>query len=81
MSKLLIETNLFQKILDTFFKAKAAGKENEFLSKLKKHDDEIGQAFDDLDTQIRQNSINLSKRLKSKGIDTTELDSFINNKN
>jgi hypothetical protein len=74
MSKLLIEVNIFQKLLDTFFKAKADGKEEKFKAAVKKQSPELGNAFDEYDKQLISNSDRLSKILKNAGVDTTEMD-------
>lgn len=78
MSKLLIERNLFQKLLDTFFKAKADGKEDKFKSALKKQSPELGDAFDDYDAQLLKNAERVRKSLEASGMDTSELDYWIN---
>jgi hypothetical protein len=74
MSKLLIEVNIFQKLLDTFFKAKADGKEEKFKAAVKKQSPELGNAFDEYDKQLISNSDRLSKILKNAGVDTSEMD-------
>jgi hypothetical protein len=74
MSKLLIEANLFQKLLDTFFKAKVDNKEDKFKDALKKQSPELGAAFDEYDKQLISNSEKLKQRLKGTGIDTSKMD-------
>jgi hypothetical protein len=81
MSKLLIERNLFQKLLDTFFKAKADGKEDKFKDALKKQSPELGDAFDDYDAQLLKNAERVRKSLQASGMDTSELDYWINRAN
>ena len=81
MSKLLIERNLFQKLLDTFFKAKADGKEDKFKNALKKQSPELGDAFDDYDAQLLKNAERVRKSLQASGMDTSELDYWINRAN
>ena len=78
MSKLLIEANIFQKLIDTFFKAKAKNKEDEFISKLKHADTEVGNAFDDLNQTMINNMVKLKKSLEKQGMDTTEVDNYLN---
>jgi len=81
MSKLLIERNLFQKLIDTFFKAKADGKEDKFKDALKKQSPELGDAFDDYDAQLLKNAERVRKSLQASGMDTSELDYWINRAN
>jgi len=77
MSKLLIEVNLLQRLIDTFFKAKVAGKENQFISKLKNQDTEVGRAFDDLNQTTINNMVKLKKRLEGLGLDSSEIDDYL----
>lgn len=77
MSKLLIEANIFQKLINTFFKAKADGKEDQFISKLKHADTEVGNAFDDLNQSMINNMVKLKKSLEKQGMDTTEIDNYL----
>ena len=77
MSKLLIERNVFQKLLDTFFKAKADGKEDKFKAAVKKQSPELGDAFDDYDAQLLKNAERLRKTLKSAGVDTSQMDYWV----
>jgi len=77
MSKLLIEKNLFQKLIDTFFKAKADGKEDQFISKLKNQDTEVGRAFDDLNQTTINNMVKLKKSLEKLNMDTTDVDAYL----
>jgi hypothetical protein len=74
MSKLLIEINIFQKLIDTFFKAKVDGKEDKFKDALKKQSPELGDAFDEYDRQLIANSEKLRKVLKGSGVDTSKMD-------
>jgi hypothetical protein len=74
MSKLLIERNVFQKLLDTFFKAKADGKEDKFKDALKKQNPELGNAFDDYDTQLLKNADRVRQMMVKQGMDTSEMD-------
>ena len=77
MSKLLIEVNLFQRLLDTFFKAKADGKEDQFISKLQHQDSEVGNAFNDLNQTMINNTVRLRQIAKRNGLSTTELDNYL----
>jgi hypothetical protein len=78
MSKLLIEVNIFQKLLDTFFKAKGDGKEEKFKAAVKKQSPELGDAFEEYDAQLLKNAERLRKTLKNAGVDTSEMDYWIN---
>jgi hypothetical protein len=78
MSKLLIERNLFQKLIDTFFKAKADGKEDKFKDALKKQSPDFGNAFDDYDAQIDKNAEIIRKKMIAAGLDTSKLDYWLN---
>jgi hypothetical protein len=74
MSKLIIERNVFQKLLDTFFKAKADGKEDKFKDALKKQNPELGNAFDDYDAQLLKNADRVRQMMVKQGMDTSEMD-------
>jgi hypothetical protein len=74
MSKLLIEKNVFQKLLDTFFKAKADGKEDKFKDALKKQSPELGNAFDEYDAQLLKNADRVKQMMVNKGMDTSKID-------
>jgi hypothetical protein len=77
MSKLLIEANLFQKLLDAFFKAKAAGKEDQFISKLQHQDSEVGNAFNDLNQTMINNMVRLRQIAKRNGLSTIDIDNYL----
>ena len=77
MSKLIFERNIFQKLLDTFFKAKTKNKEDEFISKIKYSNPELSKAFKDLDDSIVSGQLKLKSILKKRGLDTTEIDAFL----
>ena len=81
MSKLLIEANIFQKLIDTFFKAKADGKEEKFKDALKKQSPELGNAFDDYDAQLLKNAERVRKTMQANGVDTSKLDYWLNRSN
>jgi hypothetical protein len=77
MSKLLIEANLFQKLLDAFFKAKAAGKEDQFISKLQHQDSDVGNAFNDLNQTQINNMVRLRQIAKRNGLSTIDIDNYL----
>ena len=77
MSKLLFERNMFQKLLDLFFKAKSNGNEDQFISKIQYDNPELADAFGELDKAIIRNSLNTKSILSKRGVDTTEIDNFL----
>ncbi len=77
MSKLLVERNIFQKLLDTFFKAKADGKEDKFKNGLKKQSPDLGHWFDEYDAQLVKNAENMRQIAIRNGLDTTEVDNYL----
>jgi hypothetical protein len=77
MSKLIFERNIFQKLLDTFFKAKTKGSEEKFISKIKYANPELSKAFKDLDDSIVSGQLKLKSVLQKRGLDTTEIDTFL----
>lgn len=77
MSKLIFERNIFQKLLDTFFKAKTNNKEDEFISKIKYTNPELSKAFKDLDNSIVSGQLKLKSILQKRGLDTSEIDAFL----
>lgn len=77
MSKLIFERNMFQKLIDTFFKAKSKDKGDEFISKIKYTNPELSKAFKDLDDSIVSGQLKLKSILQRRGLDTTEIDAFL----
>lgn len=77
MSKLIYERNIFQKLIDTFFKAKSKDKGDEFISKIKYTNPELSKAFKDLDDSIVSGQLKLKSILQRRGLDTTEIDAFL----
>jgi hypothetical protein len=77
MSKLLIEANIFQKLMNLFFKAKSNGNEDQFISKIQYDNPELAAAFGELDKAIIRNQLNAKKTLEKRGLDTTEIDNFL----
>lgn len=74
---LLIEKNLFQKLFNTFLKAKSQDKEQQFISKIKHADPKLAAAFSKFDDIIIQRQLSLKKDLESLGLDTSEIDNFL----
>jgi hypothetical protein len=77
MSKLLMEANIFQKLMNLFFKAKSNGNEDQFISKIQYDNPELAAAFGELDKAIIRNQLNAKKTLEKRGLDTTEIDNFL----
>lgn len=77
MSKLLFERNMFQKLLDLFFKAKLNGNEDQYISKIKHANPEVADAFADLDKQFIKSSMLVKRILQDRGLDTSKVDDFL----
>lgn len=75
---LLVEKNLFQKMFDTFLKAKAEDKEKQFISKIKHADPKVAAAFSKFDDVLVQNSLSLRSTLEKYGLDTSGIDNVLN---
>ena len=78
MSKLLIEKNLFQRLIDTFFKAKAQGKEDVYISKIKHKNPKVAAAFEKMNKGFVKSSLELKSLMKDLNLDTSEIDNFLN---
>jgi len=77
MSKLLFERNMFQKLLDLFFKAKSNGNEDRFISKIQYDDPELADAFDKLNNSMVKASLIAKSVLQKNGLDTSKIDDFL----
>lgn len=77
MSKLLFERNMFQKLLDLFFKAKSNGNEDQYISKIKYTNPELADAFGELDNAMIRSSLKLKSTLEKHGLDTSKVDDFL----
>ena len=66
-------TNFFK----SFFKAKADGKESDWLAALRKTDPKLGDIWTDYDKSITQSYKTQRDILKRRGLDTTDLDAYI----
>lgn len=77
MSKLIFERNMFQKLIDTFFKAKSKDKGDEFISKIKYTNPELSKAFKDLDDAIVSKKLKIKDILQRRGLDTSHIDDFL----
>lgn len=79
--KILVKENSLSKFLQSFFIAKANGKDDEFLNKLNKVNPNIAKAWDDLNNTINTDVSRQYRWLKSKGYDTSDLDDYIKSHN
>ncbi len=77
MSKLLFERNMFQKLLDLFFKAKSNGNEDRFISKIQYDDPELADAFEKLNNSMVKASLTAKSVLQKNGLDTSKIDDFL----
>jgi hypothetical protein len=75
--KILVKEGALTKFLQSFFIAKAKGKDDEFVTKLSKVSPEVGAMWDDLSKTIDNNTAKQYKWMKSKGYSTASLDDFI----
>lgn len=76
--KLLIEKNLLQRLIDTFFQAKAQGKEDQYISKIQHKNPKVASAFKKMDDADIKSKLALKKALQDAGIDTSKVDTFLN---
>lgn len=74
---LLVEKNLFQKLFDTFLKAKSEDKEQQFISKIKHADPKLAAAFSEFDNILVARQLSLKKSLEKLGLDTSGIDSAL----
>lgn len=75
--KILVKEAALTKFLQSFFIAKAKGKDDEFVNKLSKVSPEVGAMWTDLSKTIDNNTAKQYKWMKSKGYSTASLDDFI----
>lgn len=77
MSKLLFERNMFQKLLDLFYTAKANDNADQFISKIKYTNPELADAFGEMDKAIVSRQLKLKASLERSGLDTSKIDDFL----
>jgi len=75
--KIIVKEAALGKFLQSFFIAKAKGKEDEFVNKLSKVSPEVGAMWNDLSKTIDNNVARQYKFLKSKGYSTASLDAYV----
>ncbi len=79
--KILVKEGAFTKFLQSFFIAKAQGKDKQFINKLDKVSPKVAKVWDDLNNTINSDIVKQYKYLKSKGFDTSALDDYIKSNN
>lgn len=82
MSKrILVKEASLGKFLQSFFLAKANGKDNEFINKVDKISPKVAAMWDDLNNTIDNDIARQYRFLKSRGFDTSALDDYIKSNN
>ena len=79
MSKRLLSEGVLDKFFNLFLKAKSQNKEAAWLQKLRKEDPELADVWSDWNDSMNKVLSNTQSLMKSKGVDTTDIDSFIKN--
>jgi uncharacterized protein (UPF0335 family) len=79
--KILVKEAALGKFLQSFFIAKANGKDDEFINKLDKVSPKVAAMWDDLNNTINTDIAKQYRYLKSKGFDTSALDDYIKSNN
>jgi hypothetical protein len=79
--KILVKEAALGKFLQSFFIAKANGKDDEFINKLDKISPKVAAMWDDLNNTINTDIAKQYRYLKSKGFDTSALDDYIKSNN
>ena len=79
--KILVKEAALGKFLQSFFIAKANGKDDEFINKLDKISPKVAAMWDDLNNTINTDIAKQYRYLKSKGFDTSALDAYIKSNN
>ena len=79
--KILVKEGSLGKFLQSFFLAKANGKDNEFINKVDKVSPKVAAMWDDLNNTIDNDIAKQYRFLKSRGFDTSALDDYIKSNN
>lgn len=79
MAKRLLSEGMLDKFFNLFLKAKSQNKEVSWLNKLKKQDPELADVWSDWNDSMNDVLKKTQALMKSKGVDTTDIDSFIKN--
>jgi|688.fasta_scaffold2415784_1 hypothetical protein len=75
--KILVKEGALSKFFQSFFMAKAKGKEDEFGDKLYKVSPEVGKMWDDFSNKMDADTAQWYRLLKSKGYSTASLDAYV----
>jgi hypothetical protein len=79
--KILVKEGALGKFLQSFFIAKANGKDDEFIDKIYDVSPEVAKMWDNLSNTIDSNVAKEYNWLKSRGYDTSYMDDFIKKHN
>jgi hypothetical protein len=77
MSKRLLSEGVLDKFFNLFLKAKSQNKETDWLHRLRKEDPELAGVWSDWNDSMNDVLKNTQTLMKSKGVDTTDIDTFI----
>lgn len=78
MSKrMIVEVNLLSKLFGAFFKAKEAGKEDEFKDTLRSKDAELGKVWDKWDSDMEKTLLATKRALQVHKMDTKKIDNLL----
>jgi hypothetical protein len=75
--KILVKEGGIGRFLQSFFIAKAKGRDDEFIKKLHKPSPELSKMMDDFNDKLDSNVAWQYKWLKSNGYSTADLDDYI----
>jgi hypothetical protein len=79
MSHRLLSEGILDKFFNLFLKAKSQKKEAAWLQKLRKEDPELADVWSTWNDDMNKVLSNTQSLMKSKGVDTTDMDAFIKN--
>jgi predicted transcriptional regulator len=75
--KVLVKEAGFLKFLSSFFKAKADGKEEQWINAVKKQNKELGDTWQQYDDAIDQKWNTFYKILKARNADTSDIEKIM----
>ena len=73
----MIKESVFSRFLQSFFIAKAKGKEDVLLSKLEKEHPEVGKAWQKLNNTMDSNIKQQYNWMKSRGYDVSNMEDYM----
>jgi prophage DNA circulation protein len=79
MAKRLLSEGMLDKFFNLFLKAKSQNKEVSWLNKLKKEDPELADVWSNWNDSMNDVLKKTQTLMKSKGVNTDDIDSFIKN--